>query len=57
MIPALVAIGMNSIAACCIAHLFEDFFPGNLSASLGQGFFKFAGTACEPFILGAGVLL
>jgi predicted acyltransferase len=53
----LVVIGMNSIAAYCIAHLFGAFTMKNLRTHLGQDFFKFAGDAYEAFLLGAAVLL
>ena len=53
----LVIIGMNSIAAYLIAHLFEAFVTKNLKTHLGQNFFTFAGKAYEPFMLGAFVLI
>lgn len=53
----LVVIGMNSIAAYCIAHLFEGFLLQNLKTHLGRNFFKFAGAAYEPLFHGAAVLL
>lgn len=53
----LRVIGMNSIAAYCMAHLFERFIGDNLKTHLGQNFFQFAGRAYEPFFHGAAVLL
>jgi len=53
----LVVIGMNSIAAYCIAHLFAGFTINSLKTHLGQNFFKFAGDAYEGFFLGTAVLL
>jgi predicted acyltransferase len=53
----LVVIGMNSIAAYCIAHLFDAFIFRNLKTHLGQNFFKLFGAAYEPLFLGACVLL
>ncbi len=53
----LVVIGMNSIAAYGIAHLFETFIAQNLTIHLGRKFFEFAGAAYEPFFHGAAVLL
>jgi predicted acyltransferase len=53
----LVVIGMNSIAAYCIAHLFESFIAKNLKTNLGQNAFKIFGDAYEPFVHGAAVLL
>ncbi|MGD0539281.1 MAG: DUF5009 domain-containing protein [Verrucomicrobiota bacterium] len=52
----LVVIGMNSIAAYCMAHLFEGFISKNLVTHLGAGVFKLFGDACEPFLHGAAVL-
>jgi predicted acyltransferase len=52
----LVVIGMNSIAAYCIAHLFERFIGKNLVTHLGQGIFKIFGEAYEPLVHGAFVL-
>lgn len=49
----LQVIGMNSIAAYCMAHLFEHFIGDNLKTHLGQEFFRFAGAAYEPFFHGA----
>ncbi len=52
----LVVIGMNSIAAYCIAHLFDDFVSKALATNLGSGVFKLFGGAYEPFVHGAAVL-
>jgi predicted acyltransferase len=53
----LVVVGMNSIAAYLIAHLWEDFIAGALPRHLGRAWFTFAGKPYEPLILGAAVLL
>jgi heparan-alpha-glucosaminide N-acetyltransferase len=53
----LVVVGMNSIAAYCIAHLTEDFFASSLRIHLGAHFFAFAGAGLEPFFRGAAILL
>ncbi|MBX7256450.1 MAG: DUF5009 domain-containing protein [Candidatus Hydrogenedentes bacterium] len=53
----LMIIGVNSIAAYCIAHLFGEFVHKNLTIHLGESIFKIAGDAYEPFLLGAAVLL
>ena len=53
----LTVIGMNSIAAYCIAHLFDGFIQKNLKTNLGQDFFKFFGDAYEPFLHGAATML
>ena len=52
-----MVVGMNSIAAYLIAHLFEGFIAQALPRHLGTGWYTFAGPAYEPLILGAGVLL
>jgi predicted acyltransferase len=52
----LVVIGMNSIAAYLIAHLFEEFFVSSFNINLGPHFFAFLGTGLQPFFLGAAVL-
>jgi len=53
----LVVVGMNSIAAYCITHLFEDFIVQNLFTHLGKNIFKVFGDAYEPLAQGALVLL
>jgi heparan-alpha-glucosaminide N-acetyltransferase len=53
----LVVIGMNSIAAYCIAHFFEEFFVSTFRIHLGPSFFAFAGAGLQPFFTGAAVLL
>jgi predicted acyltransferase len=52
----LVVIGMNSIAAYLIAHLFEDFIVDSFHINLGQHVFRIFGTALEPLTQGAVVL-
>jgi predicted acyltransferase len=52
----LVVIGMNSIAAYCMAHLFEGFIEGSFETHLGGDFFQLLGTAYEPLLEGAAVL-
>jgi len=49
-------IGMNSIAAYLIAHLFEDFIRSSLRTHLGAGTFAAFGTAYEPFVMGSAIL-
>jgi heparan-alpha-glucosaminide N-acetyltransferase len=53
----LLVIGMNSIAAYSIAHLFEDFFYKALPRHLGKNVFNGLGTVYEPLLHGAAVLL
>jgi heparan-alpha-glucosaminide N-acetyltransferase len=53
----LTVVGMNSIAAYMIAHLFVEFLSQTLPLHLGRQFFAMLGQAYEPLLLGAGVLL
>jgi len=53
----LVVVGMNSIAAYCIDHLFNGFIQKNLFTNLGHNIFRFAGNVYEPSIHGAATLL
>jgi predicted acyltransferase len=53
----LVVIGMNSIAAYLIAHMFHGFFDSSFRINLGPNFFKFLGDGMEPFLSGMAVLL
>jgi heparan-alpha-glucosaminide N-acetyltransferase len=53
----LQVIGMNSIAAYCMAGLFEDFITDNLRIHLGKDAFKILGSPYEPLLHGAAVLL
>jgi heparan-alpha-glucosaminide N-acetyltransferase len=48
---------MNSIAAYCIAHLFEGFIHAALLRHVGQDVLAALGAAYETFLLGACVLL
>jgi heparan-alpha-glucosaminide N-acetyltransferase len=53
----LVVVGMNSIAAYMIAHLWEDFFITNLHVNFGYRIFRIFGSGLEPFVLGVTVML
>ena len=53
----LVVIGMNSIAAYLIAHLFGRFIFSSFRINLGPNAFKFLGAGLEPLLLGMAVLL
>jgi predicted acyltransferase len=53
----LRVIGMNSIAAYCMAHLFEEFIQRNLTIHLGHYAFRVLGEPYEPLLQGAAVLL
>ena len=52
----LLVIGMNSIAAYLIAHLFDAFLYSSLRIHLGEHFFAFLGPGLEPLLNGAAVL-
>jgi heparan-alpha-glucosaminide N-acetyltransferase len=49
----LVVIGMNSIAAYCMAHLFDGFIGSSLQIHFGTALFKVFGQAYEPLVHGA----
>jgi heparan-alpha-glucosaminide N-acetyltransferase len=53
----LTVIGMNSIAAYLIAHLWESFIISSFRIHLGPDAFKILGTGLEPFLRGWAVLL
>lgn len=53
----LVVIGMNSIAAYMIAHLFDAFIARSWKTHLWPGAFQIFGAAYEPLLHGAAVLL
>lgn len=53
----LVVVGMNSIAAYLIAHLWEDFIVNNLHINLGYQVFRVFGAGLEPLMLGIAVML
>lgn len=52
----LVVVGMNSIAAYMIAHLFEDFFRSSFRIHLGQDWAKLFGAGLEPLVEGMAIL-
>lgn len=53
----LVVIGMNSIAAYLIAHLWERFIIDSFRINLGAHFFQVLGAGLEPLLRGMAVLL
>jgi heparan-alpha-glucosaminide N-acetyltransferase len=53
----LVVVGMNSIAAYMIAHLWEEFVQNSFRIHLGQRVLNAFGTALEPLVLGSLTLL
>lgn len=53
----LVVIGMNSIAAYLIAHLWEDFVESSLHTHLGDRMLYLLGAGLEPIVLGSLTLL
>ena len=52
----LIVIGMNSIAAYCMAHLIEPFIVDSFKTHFGPGVFEIAGKTWEPLITGIAVL-
>jgi heparan-alpha-glucosaminide N-acetyltransferase len=53
----LVVVGMNSIAAYLIAHLFESFIVSSFRIHLGANAFRIFGAGLEPLVEGMAVLL
>jgi len=53
----LVVIGVNSIAAYCLAHLVDGFIASSLKTHLGPDAFKIFGDTFAPMVQGAAVLL
>jgi predicted acyltransferase len=53
----LVVIGLNSIFAYVIAHVWERFIIDSFRIHLGAHFFAFLGTGVEPLLRGMAVLL
>jgi heparan-alpha-glucosaminide N-acetyltransferase len=53
----LVVVGMNSIAAYLIAHLWEHFLISTFHIHLGYRAFQIFGPALEPLMLGIAVML
>jgi heparan-alpha-glucosaminide N-acetyltransferase len=53
----LKVIGMNSIAAYCMAHLFESFIARNLTTHLSQRPFELLGLTYAPLLHGSAALL
>jgi predicted acyltransferase len=53
----LVVIGMNSMAAYLISHLWERFILDSFRIHLGPNAFQFLGVGVEPLVRGIAVLL
>lgn len=53
----LTVVGMNSIAAYMIAHLFQNFIADALPRHFGHGIFEVAGAAYQPLLHGLAVLV
>jgi heparan-alpha-glucosaminide N-acetyltransferase len=53
----LAIVGMNSIAAYLIAHLWEDFIINSFHIHLGQRPFAILGPGLQPLLLGIAVML
>jgi heparan-alpha-glucosaminide N-acetyltransferase len=52
----LIVVGMNSIAAYCISHIFTSFIAEALPRHFGHGIFRILGEAYEPLLHGAATL-
>jgi heparan-alpha-glucosaminide N-acetyltransferase len=52
----LIVVGMNSIAAYLMAHLFVGFIESALQCHLEKNIFGLAGVALRPLLLGAAIL-
>jgi len=52
-----IVIGMNSIAAYCISHLYSAFAFNSLRRIFGREIFKLFGDAYDPLVYGGVVLL
>jgi predicted acyltransferase len=53
----LTVVGMNSIAAYLIAHLWEDFIENSVRIHLGSGVLNVLGTTLEPIVMGTLTLI
>ncbi|HUX44135.1 MAG TPA: hypothetical protein VMV57_05235 [Terracidiphilus sp.] len=53
----LVIVGMNSIAAYLIAHLWEEFLIKDLHITFGYKVFQMFGMGLEPLMLGIAVMI
>ena len=53
----LVVVGMNSIAAYLLVHLWEEFLVNNLHIHLGYQVFRIFGAGLEPLMTGIAVML
>jgi heparan-alpha-glucosaminide N-acetyltransferase len=52
----LIVVGLNSIAAYLIAHLFEHFIAGSFRTHLGQNAFAVFGSGLQPLVEGSAIL-
>jgi predicted acyltransferase len=53
----LIVVGMNSIAAYLIAHLWEDFIIHSFHTNLGSRPFAILGAGLQPLLVGIAVIL
>jgi heparan-alpha-glucosaminide N-acetyltransferase len=53
----LLVVGMNSIAAYLMAHLWEEFIVNNLQINLGHSIFQVFGLGLEPLMIGITVMI
>ena len=51
-----IVVGMNSIVAYCLTHIFQRFTSNSLRRVFGWETFKLFGEAFEPVFYGAAVL-
>jgi predicted acyltransferase len=52
----LVVLGMNSLAAYCLSHLFPAFAFNSIARLVGSDIFLTFGPAYQPFLYGLSVL-
>ena len=53
----MVVVGMNSIAAYLMAHLWEDFIQNSFRHHLGMNLMDMLGASIEPLLMGSLTLL
>jgi heparan-alpha-glucosaminide N-acetyltransferase len=52
----MLVIGMNSIAAYCLAHLIDGFILSSLRTHLGQNIFLLFGKPYETLLSGTAII-
>jgi predicted acyltransferase len=53
----LIVIGMNSIAAYCMAHLIPGFIVQSIKIHIGREIFNYYGDTWEPLLSGGAILI